>query len=441
MKLVKIKNYLKFVSNLKFAIIILAIIAISSSLGSFIEQDEPISFYEENYPVTSPIYGFITSKFLLTFGFDHIYTTWWFFSLLLILGISLISCTITRQFPLFSNSKEYFFRKQKNSFLQLPFSIKIKNIYYLKENILLKIQNRNFYIYQKGNLIYGYKGLIGRISPILVHFSLIIILLGSFFGALQNFKAQELLPKGELFHIQNSIRIGWFTSLPTLTTRVNDFWVEYENHRIHQFYSNLSILDNYGNEVKNQTISVNNPLRYQSIDFYQSDWNLLGIRLKEINVKGEKEGKTYEFPVFALQKGTKSWITWINNRDENQTLLFDQLENNVLIYDQLGNFLQIGNVGESINGKLLLIDVLPATGLQIKYDPSILIIYSGFGLLMVTSCLSYLPYTQIWIFNQKNTSWIGSSTNRGKINLEIEFENLIRDSENNLIKSIFIKSK
>ena len=222
---------------------------------------------------------------------------------------------------------------------------------------------------------------------------------------------------------------------------MNDFWVEYENHRIHQFYSNLSILDNYGNEVKTQTISVNNPLRYQSIDFYQSDWNLLGIRLKEINVKGEKEGKTYEFPVFALQKGTKSWITWINNRDENQTLLFDQLENNVLIYDQLGNFLQIGNVGESINGKLLLIDVLPATGLQIKYDPSILIIYSGFGLLMVTSCLSYLPYTQIWIFNQKNTSWIGSSTNRGKINLEIEFENLIRDSENNLIKSIFIKSK
>ena len=161
MKLVKIKKYLKFVSNLKFAIIILAIIAISSSLGSFIEQDEPISFYEENYPVTNPIYGFITSKFLFTFGFDHIYTTWWFFSLLLILGISLISCTITRQFPLFSNSKEYFFRKQKNSFLQLPFSIKIKNIYYLKENILLKIQNRNFYIYQKGNLIYGYKGLIG----------------------------------------------------------------------------------------------------------------------------------------------------------------------------------------------------------------------------------------------------------------------------------------
>jgi len=444
MKLVKIEKYLKIVSNLKFAIIILAIIAITSSIGSFIEQDEPISFYEENYPITKPIYGFITSNFLLSFGFDHIYSTWWFFSLLFILGSSLISCTITRQFPLFSNSKEYFFRKQKTSFLQLPFSIKLKNLYYFKENILLKIQQLNFYIYQKGNLLYGYKGLIGRISPILVHFSLIIILLGSFLGALQNFKAQELLPKGELFHVQNSLRIGWFTPLPTFTTRVNDFWVEYENHRIHQFYSNLSILDNYGNEIKTQTISVNNPLRYQQIDFYQSDWNLLGIRLQELPsflVERDVSPKTYEFPVFALQKANKSWITWINDEKESRSLLFDQLENNVLIYDAAGNFLQVGNVGEPINSKFLLLDVLPATGLQIKYDPSIIIIYLGFGLLMITSCLSYLPYTQIWIFQQKNISWIGSSTNRGKINLEIEFENLIRDSENTLVKSIFTKIK
>jgi len=84
---------------------------------------------------------------------------------------------------------------------------------------------------------------------------------------------------------------------------------------------------------------------------------------------------------------------------------------------------------------------LPSTGLQIKYDPSISIIYLGFGLLMVTTCLSYLPYTQIWIFTQRKNSWIGSSTNRGKIQLEIEFENLIRSIENQLTKTIFNVSK
>jgi cytochrome c biogenesis protein len=434
MKLFRIQKSFKIFTDLKFALLILGILAVASSLGSFIEQDEAISFYEENYK--TPIYGFINSQFILFFGLDRIYTTWWFLSLLITLGISLISCTITRQFPLFINSKDYFFRKKGNSFLGLPFSVKIKNIYYLKETILLKIQSMNFYIYQNGNLVYGYKGLIGRISPILVHLSLLIILGGSAIGAFKNFKVQEILPKGEIFHIQNPIKAGLLTPLPNITTRVNDFWVEYENNRIHQFYSNLSILDNYGNEIKQQTISVNNPLRYKNVDFYQSDWNLLGIR-----VKNETNNKIYEFPLFSLKKVSKSWVTWINKQDENQILVFDQLQNSFLTYDQFGNFLQVKNLGEKITPNLTIIDILPSTGLLIKYDPSIPIIYFGFGLLMVTTCLSYLPYTQIWIFTQRKNSWIGSSTNRGKIQLEIEFENLIRSIENQLTKTIFNVSK
>ena len=104
MKLIKIKRLPKFLVDLKFAISILIVIAIASSLGSFIEQDEPTAFYEENYPINKPIYGFISSKLIFTFGLEHIYTTWWFLSLLIILSFSLIGCTLTRQFPLLKNS-------------------------------------------------------------------------------------------------------------------------------------------------------------------------------------------------------------------------------------------------------------------------------------------------------------------------------------------------
>jgi cytochrome c biogenesis protein len=436
MKLLKLQKSLKIFTDLKFAILVLTILAIASSLGSFIEQDESVSFYQQNYATSAPIYGFINWNLILFLGLDHVYTTWWFLSLIITLGICLISCTITRQFPLFVNSKEYFFRKKGNSFLGLPFSVKIKNIYYLKEIILLKVQTMNFYIYQNGNLIYGYKGLIGRISPILVHFSLIVILGGSSVGAFKNFKVQEVLPKGEIFHIQNPIKVGWFTSLPTVTTRINDFWVEYETNRVHQFYSNLSILDNYGNEIAQQTISVNNPLRYKNVDFYQSDWNLLGIRVKDKN-----ENKIYEFPLFPLKKVSKSWITWITSYNGNEILVFDQLQNSFLTYDEAGVFLKVKNVGDDITGNLSLLDILPSTGLLIKYDPSIQIIYFGFGLLMLTACFSYLPYTQIWIFNQRKNSWLGSSTNRGKIQLEIEFENLIRSIENVLTKNAFLRKE
>ena len=434
MKVLKIQKIPKILIDLKFSILILALIAFASSFGSFIEQDEPKNFYEINYPLEKPIYGFVNSKLILTLGLDHVYNTWWFLLLLLILGLSLIGCTLTRQFPLVQNSKEYFFRKQSNSFLKLPFSIKLKMNFYLKELILSKLQKLNLYIYQKGELIYGYKGLIGRISPILVHVSLIIILGGSTLGAFKNFKAQEILPKGEVFHIQNPLKIGRLTPLPNITTRVNEFWVDYKNNKINQFYSNLSILDNYGNELKNQTISVNNPIRFNNIDFYQSDWNLLGIRIKNI-----ENNQIYEYPVFQLNKNAKSWITWVNDSSKTVSIVFDQLENTFSTYDEKGNFLKIRNIGDNITNKYVLIDLLPATGLLIKYDPSIELIYLGFGLLMLTTLLSYLPYTQFWVFENSKDIWIGSSTNRGKIQLEIEFENLIREMENKLYKSVFIK--
>jgi cytochrome c biogenesis protein ResB len=63
-------------------------------------------------------------------------------------------------------------------------------------------------------VIYGYKGLIGRISPILVHLSLIIILGGSALGALKISK-RKVLPKGELSYSKYN-QVGWVTSIPLL---------------------------------------------------------------------------------------------------------------------------------------------------------------------------------------------------------------------------------
>lgn len=416
MKLINIQKVFKIFTSVKFAILILLIIAIASSLGSFIEQDETKIFYEVNYPT----YAFINYKLIEKLGMDHIYRTWWFLSLLIILSICLISCTLTRQFPLFRNSKEYFFKKQKKLFLLLPFFVKLKNIYYLKEIILIKSQKLNFYLYQNNNLIYGYKGLLGRISPILVHISLLVILGGSSVSAFKNFKAQEILPKGEILNIQNLIKVGWFTSIPTIRVRVNDFWIEYEKNKIHQFYSNLSILNIYGSEIKAQTISVNNPCRYKNIDIYQSDWNLIGIRSKNI-----KENIISQYPLFSVKNQRKLWITWI----KNYTLVFDQFQNTFLLYDQNGLFLKKSAINDIFFENTFLIETLASTGLAIKYDPSIPLIYLGFAGLMITTTLSYLPYTQIWIVAKPKNFWIGGITNRGKIQLEIEFENLLREIE------------
>jgi cytochrome c biogenesis protein len=171
-------------------------------------------------------------------------------------------------------------------------------------------------------------------------------------------------------------------------------------------------------------------LRYQNVDFYQSDWNLLGIRVKKTS-----ENKIYEFPLFSLKKTNKSWITWIESSNKKYSVVFDQLQNCFLVYDESGKFLSVNNLGDSIFDDFIIVDILPSTGLLIKYDPSIPLIYLGFGLLMITTSSSFLPYSQLWIFTKKDTSWIGGLTNRGKIQLEIDFENLIRSIEKIIIKT------
>ena len=156
MKLLKIQNSFKFFNKFSFGIGVLVVIALASSIGSFIEQDEELSFYQANYPLDRPIYGFINWKLIEVLGLDHVYSTWWFMSLLLTLGISLVSCSVTRQFPIVSNAKEYFFKKQSIAFLRLPLSIKFKNIYYLKEkkNSHTTVKRNNYYSTPKIKILY-----------------------------------------------------------------------------------------------------------------------------------------------------------------------------------------------------------------------------------------------------------------------------------------------
>ena len=79
---------------------------------------------------------------------------------------------------------------------------------------------------------------------------MILILLGAVLGAIGGFNAQEIVPKSEIFSIQNILNRGNFAKISNISTRTNDFWITYNKETtINQFYSNLSFLDKSGNEI------------------------------------------------------------------------------------------------------------------------------------------------------------------------------------------------
>ena len=85
------------------------------------------------------------------------------------------------------------------------------------------------------------------------------------------------------------------------------------------------------------------------------------------------------------------------------------------------------SLGDKISqyNNLSIIEIISETGLQIRADPGIPLIYFGFAILMISSLISYFSFTQFWLLKLKNTFLIGATSNRAKLNLKIEFLSFI----------------
>lgn len=419
------QKFFRLLADLRFAIFILLLISFCSIIGTIIEQDQPIEIYKNNYPLTNPIFGFFSWDQILLFGFDHVYKTWWFLFLIFLFSCSLIVCSFLQQLPSVKVARRCQFFRTSNPFYKLKISTILNNICFNK--ILARIKNKQYSIFQQRNMIYCYKGLIGRLAPIIVHLSMILILLGTIVGALFGFKAQEIIPKTESFHIQNVLNNGPSAFIPKTSARINDFWITYNKTKtISQFYSDLSILNQQGNEIKRKTISVNYPLIFNGIYYYQTDWNLIGLRFRVIN------NSVIEYPltnIFGNQE--KVWLTWIGNKEkpkEGIIIIISNLEGYCSIYNNLGQFLGNLEINESANflQPMTFLGTISSTGLQIKIDPSIPLIYSGFLFLMLSSLMSYVSYSQIWMVYKNKQIFIGGNTNRALFDFELEFLKFVK---------------
>jgi len=104
-------------------------------------------------------------------------------------------------------------------------------------------------------------------------------------------------------------------NLPIYPIRVNDFWVSHINGLIHQFYTNISSLTEYGKESTNFTISVNHPFYQQNVIWYQTDWDIIGLKLKLNDL-------IYQIPVTSISTaGKRLWISWLPFSEIGSTVI------------------------------------------------------------------------------------------------------------------------
>ncbi|MEA5462871.1 cytochrome c biogenesis protein [Leptothoe sp. PORK10 BA2] len=427
------KDLIPLLADLRLAIVLLLVIAVFSILGTVIEQGQGLTFYQQNYPEDPALFGFLSWKVLLTAGLDHVYRTWWYLSLLILFGSSLTACTFTRQITAlrwFSRTWNFYSKPRQFGKMALSTELDVGSI----DQLTTLLEGKRYKTFHKdGTMLYAHKGLAGRMGPILVHASMLIILLGAMYGAMTGFFAQEMVPSGNTFTVQNVFDAGPWAG-PQIpkdwSVKVNRFWIDYSPEgRVDQFYSDLSVLDNQGEEVKRKTIWVNQPLRYRNVTMYQADWSIAGVRVKMNN------SPILQLPMAPIETedGGKLWGTWVPTKtdmSEGVSLIAQDLQGTLLVYSAKGELISTVREGMSVevNGVTLsVVELIGSTGLQIKADPGVPMVYLGFGLLMLGVIMSYISHSQVWALKDGDQLYVGGRTNRAQVLFERELVAILDD--------------
>ncbi len=420
-----LRRLIAFISSLKVAIFLLFIIAISSALGTAIPQGESTQSYLDAYQ-EHPWLGFINGESLIRFELDHVYSSNWFLGLLGWLAISLIICSWRRQIPILQSALRWIdYRKpQQISKFAIAETIQttktIEDINQLAEHL----EKKGWKVKQSPGRLAARKGAIGRIGPPIIHLGLVLLLFGSAWGSLQGQRVERFLVPGRSFELLNK------DGQNQLTLRLNNFQIERDPAgRTEQFRSNIEIIEPGQNEGQSKDASVNHPIRFRGITVYQADWSLIAITI-QIGQSPELQLPLQSFP----ELGEQIWGLVLPTKKDGSDPVLISVSNEdgpVQIFDENGQLLgslRPGSDSKEIKGiPIRIIKILPASGLLLKRDPGVPIVYTSFAITLVGGALSILATRQLWAIaeTEKDLIYVGALSNRNLSGLANEIPQLI----------------
>lgn len=325
----QVKAFFKALTSMQAAIYLLILIAVLSAIVTIIPQGEDSTFYLQHY-------GQGLGAFINLLGLDHLYRVGWYQFLLGLLCLSLLLCSCQR------------LGKGRN----LP-----------------------------------------RIGSLLVHLGMIIILLGAAWSLGYARQTHLQINQGEAVLLKDyGFKEGYL--------QVNNFKVDYyPDHTPRQYYSDISLRDYQGRSYE-QIISVNHPLKAGLLKIYQASW---GWSMQADVRNGDEEHSLVLQDGIALplpdHSGIKLQALFIPDYREDDLSLTSEspfphnprmlatllIEGKIVAMTVLapGESQELGGCNIVFN------HFAPYTGLTIKEDPGVNIVFAGFVILLLGMLARY----------------------------------------------------
>ena len=397
-----------WISDLRVAIVLLLVIASTSGVGTAIPQREPAELYHRLYD-PQPWLGLLNADGVLALQLDHVYSSGWFLGLLAWLALALLLCSWRRQWPALQAALRWidYSSPRQLSKLSVAETLSTDTPKTSLDRLAGLLQSQGWQIQRHDDRLAARKGLLGRVGPLLVHAGMVVLMLGAAWGALGGQRAEQYLAPGRSLELMDS------RGSSQLTLALDHFSIQRDPAgRPEQFTSQLRILEGDGSGgslLKQAEISVNHPLRFQGVTLYQADWALAAISL-QLGKSPLLELPLQSFP----QLGEQIWGIVLPTRPDGSEPVLLSLgseQGPVEIYGADGiSLARLAPGGPAVEVKGLPIrveSVLPASGILLKRDPGVPLVYAGFAIALAGGGLSLLATRQLWAIAEQPAGQAG----------------------------------
>lgn len=438
-----IESFWDFFCSLKLTIFLLITLALTSIIGTVVPQGQlPPQYVEQISALKLQIYTAL--------GFFDMYHSWWFVTLLYMMSLNLVCCSIKRLPHVFKFVTEPVLTLDEAT--RKSYAIKMDCSFSVPADIVKK-RVADFLAAEVAKPVvtdlageqqlFAQKNPWSRLGVYVVHSSILVIFIGAIIGSLFGFNGFVSIIEGSsVSSIEGrngkKIPLGFALRCEQFSATFYDTGVPKE------FKSILTVLEN-GQPVKDYTnarIVVNDPLHYKGITFYQSSYGNAG---------------NYSF-ILTDQNGKNSTMLTVA-ADSGATLPDGSVLRVAQATDDISPFEQ-GRSGPaaaveliSPNGsveKFIIYAKHPDlnvkhakehgwrqiihykgaeekmyTGLQVAKDPGVWFVWLGCALMVIGLYIAFfMSHKRIWVVVKKGHVFMYGNINKNQAAFENEFEQL-----------------
>ena len=301
-----------FFSSVKIAIYLIVFTLVGSMLGTIFPQEstflniDPSTHYKEQYGTIGEIY--------YKLGLSHTYESWWFVTLLVMIGASLVICSLDRVLPLYKALSRQKIRKHRQ-FLTRQKIVLIAKVdedpSMWVQKAIQPLKKKGYRVVTENGALLAEKHRFSRWGPYVIHIGLIIFLLAVLVRGLPGLNMDQHLafPEGDIVQIPDT---SYYLKNEKFTV---EFYTEAEMPEefrdtkvLPKLYETKAVLyectaqcgdpskEPKLREVTSHAIQVNSPLNYKGLKAYQFDYDLTPV-LRSVqpnlvnSVTGESFGK------------------------------------------------------------------------------------------------------------------------------------------------------